>query len=124
MNESDLIVIFVCLIFDFSPSIQVLLRRGTTKDGVYIHAPNGLFDHDIFHLAWAPTISALNQIVDRAAEAVTVDRVLVAYRKISLVAAHYNMTDVFDHVVSSLIQFTNLLVPDSPATSVIQQVLL
>lgn len=38
---------------------KMLLRRGTTKDGVFLHASNGLFDDDLLRLSWAPTVEAL-----------------------------------------------------------------
>lgn len=45
---------------------KVLLRRGETKDGVYIHAPNGLFDYDLFSLIWGPTVTALSFMFDKS----------------------------------------------------------
>lgn len=45
---------------------KVLLRRGDGKDGVYIHAQNGLFDHDLFSLIWGPTVAALSFMFDKS----------------------------------------------------------
>lgn len=51
----------------------------------------------------------------------SVERMLAAFEKICFVAAHYGMSDVFDHVVVTLIKFTNLLGANTE-TSPIQQV--
>lgn len=45
---------------------KVLLRRGASKDGIFIHAPAGLFDHDLFSLIWGPSVAALSFIFDRS----------------------------------------------------------
>ena len=101
---------------------KVLLRRGTTKDGIFIHAPNGLFDHDLYTLSWTPTVSALSAILERAGDSTTVERIMAAFRKVSLVAAHYALSDVFDHVIATLVKFTTLLHTNTEITT-IQQVI-
>ena len=90
---------------------KVLLRRGATKDGRYIHAPNGLFDRDLFALSWAPTMAALSCLLDKAQPEGSgiVEWVLQAIRKVSTVAADFGRTDVFDHVVQTMIKFSCLL---------------
>lgn len=100
---------------------KVLLRRGATKDGRYIHAPNGLFDRDLFCLSWGPTMAALSCMLDKAQPEGSgiVEWVLQAIRKVSTVAAHFGRTDVFDQVVQTMIKFSCLLPSgDSPPIQV------
>lgn len=47
---------------------KVLLRRGASKDGIFIHASGGLFDHDLFSLIWGPSVAALSFIFDRSSD--------------------------------------------------------
>ena len=91
---------------------KVLLRRGATKEGCFIHAPNGIFDRDLFDLAWTPTVAALSCLLDKASAEQgngILDWVFQAFRKVSTVAADFNRTDVFDYVIQLLIKFTLLL---------------
>lgn len=91
---------------------KVLLRRGTTKDGNYLHAPNGLFDGDLFAISWASIVSALGCMLDKAPSDCSngmIEWILLALRKVSTVAAYHGRSDVFDHVIQMLIKFTTLL---------------
>lgn len=45
---------------------KVLLRRGVGKDGLYVHAPEGLYDHDLFSLIWSPTNAALGAVFEKS----------------------------------------------------------
>lgn len=98
---------------------RVLLRRGATKDGEFLHAPNDTFDADLFKISWAPTVTALSVLFDKAADDNILERVMEAFCKISTTAAHYLMSDVFDQVMSILIKFSTL---QHTAESSIQQV--
>ena len=91
---------------------KMLLRRGATKDGHYLQSPNGLFDRDLFSLAWSPSVSALSCLLDKApadGSGGMIEWVLLALRKVSTVAAHFGRSDVFDHIVQLLVKFTSLL---------------
>ncbi|XP_077538391.1 sec7 domain-containing protein garz [Haemaphysalis longicornis] len=94
---------------------KVLLRRGASKAGRFVHAPNGLLDHDLFTLVWGPTVAALASVLDRApCESLVLQRALGGYRKCAMVAAHYAMSDVFDNLVISLCKFTALSTAENP----------
>ncbi|KAL1421274.1 hypothetical protein MTO96_023245 [Rhipicephalus appendiculatus] len=96
---------------------KVLLRRGAGKAGHFMHAPNGLLDHDLFTLVWGPTVAALASVLDRVpCESLVLQRALGGYRKCAMVAAHYAMSDVFDNLVISLCKFTALSTAESPET--------
>ena len=59
---------------------KVLLRRGTSPDGDYIHAPNGLFDHDLFSLIWGPTVAALSFVFDKSNDITIYHKALTGFR--------------------------------------------
>jgi brefeldin A-resistance guanine nucleotide exchange factor 1 len=59
---------------------KVLLRRGDSKDGVFIHAPNGLFDHDLFSLIWGPTVAALSFVFDKSNDATIYQKAISGFR--------------------------------------------
>ncbi|XP_066992463.2 Golgi-specific brefeldin A-resistance guanine nucleotide exchange factor 1 [Anabrus simplex] len=88
---------------------KVLLRRGASKDGVFIHAPNGLFDHDLFSLIWGPTVAALSFVFDKSNDATIYQKAISGFRKCAMISAHYGMSNDFDNLVISLCKFTTLL---------------
>ncbi|XP_039279024.1 Golgi-specific brefeldin A-resistance guanine nucleotide exchange factor 1 isoform X3 [Nilaparvata lugens] len=88
---------------------KVLLRRGQGLDGVYVHAPNGLFDHDLFSLIWGPTVAALCYLFDKSSDPAIYHKAISGFRKCAMISAHYGMSNVFDHIVASLCKFTMLL---------------
>ncbi|KAG1678115.1 Golgi-specific brefeldin A-resistance guanine nucleotide exchange factor 1 [Nymphon striatum] len=89
---------------------KLLLKRGTTKDGIFVHAPNGLYDHDLFSLIWGPTVAALSFVFDKSShDASITQRAISGFRKCAMISAHYGMSDVFDNLIISLLKFTTLL---------------
>ncbi|XP_065333294.1 Golgi-specific brefeldin A-resistance guanine nucleotide exchange factor 1 isoform X2 [Cloeon dipterum] len=88
---------------------KVLLRRGASKEGVYIHAPNGLFDHDLFSLIWGPTVAALSFVFDKSNDATIYQKSISGFRKCAMISAHYGMSNDFDNLIISLCKFTTLL---------------
>uniref|UniRef100_A0A5S6QUR4 SEC7 domain-containing protein n=1 Tax=Trichuris muris TaxID=70415 RepID=A0A5S6QUR4_TRIMR len=89
---------------------EVLLRRGSTDQGRFLHAPSGLYDHDLFSLVWGPTIAALSFVFDKTSEQdAVVARIISGFRKSAAIAAHYSMCDVFDNLIISLCKFSTLM---------------
>ncbi|XP_075238410.1 sec7 domain-containing protein garz isoform X2 [Lycorma delicatula] len=88
---------------------KVLLRRGQSQDGSFVHAPNGLFDHDLFSLIWGPTVAALCYVFDRSKDPAIYQKAISGFRKCAMISAHYGMSNVFDHIIASLCKFTMLL---------------
>ncbi|XP_056018280.1 Golgi-specific brefeldin A-resistance guanine nucleotide exchange factor 1-like isoform X3 [Ostrea edulis] len=88
---------------------KVLLRRGTTKDGLFLHVPSGSFDHDLFTLIWGPTVAALSFVFDKSSDDSIIQKAIAGFRKCAMISAHYGMSDVFDNLVISLCKFTTLL---------------
>jgi len=58
---------------------KVLLRRGAGRDGVFLHAPAGLFDHDLFSLIWGPSVAALSFVFDRSSEPHVYQRAIAGF---------------------------------------------
>lgn len=74
---------------------KVLLRRGNSKDGVYIHAPNGLFDHDLFSLIWGPTVAALSFVFDKSNDATIYQKSISGFRYV--ININNNFFSVFNN---------------------------
>jgi len=89
---------------------KLLIRRGAVggADSQYVHAPAGSYNHEIFGIVWAQTVSALSFVYDRSVEVGVVERSIGGFRKCAQVAAFYMMSDVFDNIVISLCKFTAL----------------
>jgi brefeldin A-resistance guanine nucleotide exchange factor 1 len=68
---------------------KVLLRRGGSKDGVFVHAPNGLFDHDLFSLIWGPTVAALSFVFDKSNDATIYQKAISGFRYVVVLNAVY-----------------------------------
>lgn len=47
---------------------KVLLKRGDTDEGSFLHAPVGWNDHDLFGIIWGPTTAALSYVFDKSAD--------------------------------------------------------
>ncbi|KAM3724305.1 Golgi-specific brefeldin A-resistance guanine nucleotide exchange factor [Dirofilaria immitis] len=88
---------------------KVLLRRGETKEGEFIHVPAGWNDHDLFGIIWGPASAALSFVFDKSGRDTILQKVLNGYRKCASIAAHYGMTDVFDNLIIHLCKFSTLM---------------
>ncbi|KAL4088566.1 hypothetical protein QTP88_023655 [Uroleucon formosanum] len=94
---------------------KVLLRRASGKDGTYIQAPSGVFDHELFSICWGPTLAALSFIFDKSNHQTVYTRTIFGLRKCAFICAHYGMCAEFDSLIISLCKFTNLQNnPDCP----------
>ncbi|XP_025416459.1 Golgi-specific brefeldin A-resistance guanine nucleotide exchange factor 1 isoform X2 [Sipha flava] len=87
---------------------KVLLRRASSKDGSYIQAPSGVFDHELFSICWGPTLAALSFIFDKSNHQTVYTRTIFGLRKCAFICAHYGMCAEFDSLIISLCKFTNL----------------
>ncbi|BES91822.1 Sec7 domain [Nesidiocoris tenuis] len=90
---------------------NVLLRRGASDDGIYIHCPNGLLDHDLFSLIWSPAVAALSTLFDKAKEQAIYLKAISGFRKCAMISAHYGMSNDFDNLIVTLCKYTALRYP-------------
>ncbi|KAG8226681.1 hypothetical protein J437_LFUL005495, partial [Ladona fulva] len=88
---------------------KVLLRRGASKEGTFIHTPVGLFDHELFTLIRRPTVAALCLVFDRSDYPMIYELAISGFKKCAMISAHYSMSNDFDSLVISLCKFTTLL---------------
>ncbi|KAF3708606.1 Golgi-specific brefeldin A-resistance guanine nucleotide exchange factor 1 [Channa argus] len=87
---------------------SVLLHRGATPEGVFLHLPPGSYDHDLFSMTWGPTIAALSYVFDKSLDDNIIQKAITGFRKCAMIAAHYGFSDVFDNLIISLCKFTTL----------------
>ncbi|KAL6101462.1 gbf1 [Pungitius sinensis] len=87
---------------------SVLLHRGATPEGVFLHLPPGSYDHDLFTMTWGPTIAALSYVFDKSLDENIIQKAITGFRKCAMIAAHYGFSDVFDNLIISLCKFTTL----------------
>ncbi|NWY56676.1 GBF1 factor, partial [Chionis minor] len=87
---------------------NVLLHRGATDEGIFLHVPPGSYDHDLFAMTWGPTIAALSYVFDKSLEETIIQKAISGFRKCAMISAHYGLSDVFDNLIISLCKFTAL----------------
>ncbi|KAI5108102.1 Golgi-specific brefeldin A-resistance guanine nucleotide exchange factor 1 isoform X1, partial [Silurus meridionalis] len=87
---------------------SVLLHRGATSEGIFLHVPPGSYDHDLFTMTWGPTIAALSYVFDKSLEDAIIQKAIAGFRKCAMISAHYGFSDVFDNLIISLCKFTTL----------------
>ncbi|KAM9848105.1 Golgi-specific brefeldin A-resistance guanine nucleotide exchange factor 1 [Aulostomus maculatus] len=87
---------------------SVLLHRGATPEGIFLHLPPDSYDHDLFTMTWGPTIAALSYVFDKSLDDNIIQKAITGFRKCAMIAAHYGFNDVFDNLIISLCKFTTL----------------
>ncbi|KAG8552110.1 hypothetical protein GDO81_004410 [Engystomops pustulosus] len=87
---------------------NVLLHRGATPEGLFLHVTPGSYDHDLFTMTWGPTIAALSYVFDKSMEESIIQKAISGFRKCAMISAHYGLSDVFDNLIISLCKFTTL----------------
>ena len=98
---------------------KVLLRRGETPEGIFLHAPTGWNDQSLFALIWGPPISSLSYVFGKTdrdiilkvskhlfLEDKLLQRALNGYRKCASISAFFGMENVFDNLVITLCKFS------------------
>lgn len=59
---------------------SVLLHRGATPEGVFLHLPPGSCDHDLFSMTWGPTIAALSYVFDKSLDESILQKAIAGFR--------------------------------------------
>ena len=59
---------------------KVLLRRGGTMEGRYLHVPTGAYDRELFTLVWGPTVAALSFVFDKSADENIIHKAISGFR--------------------------------------------
>ncbi|XP_069741695.1 Golgi-specific brefeldin A-resistance guanine nucleotide exchange factor 1 isoform X1 [Narcine bancroftii] len=87
---------------------NILLNRGSSTEGIFLHVPPGSFDLDLFTMTWGPTIAALSYVFDKSLDETIIQKAISGFRKCAMISAHYGLSDVFDNLIISLCKFTAL----------------
>lgn len=86
---------------------ELVTRSRQNRD--FIVCNSNQFDLAMFKLVWKPTISAIAFAFISFEDEYTIQRAIAGFRQCATLAGHFNLPDVFDFVVISLSQATNLL---------------
>ncbi|XP_050981494.1 Golgi-specific brefeldin A-resistance guanine nucleotide exchange factor 1 isoform X6 [Labeo rohita] len=87
---------------------SVLLHRGASSEGLFLHVPESSYDRDLFTMTWGPTIAALSYVFDKSLDDNIIQKAIAGFRKCAMISAHYGFSDVFDNLIISLCKFTTL----------------
>lgn len=85
---------------------KVLLRKGSSKDGLYYHVIDGHFDRELFSLIWGPIITALSFVFDKSEEQFVYRKALLGFQECALISSHFGMTQNLDMLITTLSKFT------------------
>lgn len=59
---------------------SVLLHRGATPEGLFLHLPPGSYDSDLFTMTWGPTIAALSYVFDKSLDENILQKAITGFR--------------------------------------------
>ncbi|XP_076275076.1 sec7 domain-containing protein garz isoform X2 [Rhynchophorus ferrugineus] len=85
---------------------KVLLRKGASKEGLYMHIPQGTYDSELFKLIYGPVVAALCGVYEKSEESSIFKHIIMGFEKCSTVAAQFGMTENLDTLILSLCKFT------------------
>lgn len=86
---------------------KVLIRKGATKDAIYLHTNSGTYDKELFSLIWAPVLSALSFVYDRSEDPSVYKRAVSGFENCAFICSHYNLTSNLDMLILTLCKFTS-----------------
>nr|XP_032805808.1 Golgi-specific brefeldin A-resistance guanine nucleotide exchange factor 1 isoform X1 [Petromyzon marinus]XP_032805809.1 Golgi-specific brefeldin A-resistance guanine nucleotide exchange factor 1 isoform X1 [Petromyzon marinus]XP_032805810.1 Golgi-specific brefeldin A-resistance guanine nucleotide exchange factor 1 isoform X1 [Petromyzon marinus]XP_032805811.1 Golgi-specific brefeldin A-resistance guanine nucleotide exchange factor 1 isoform X1 [Petromyzon marinus] len=87
---------------------NLLLHRGVSQEGLFLHVPGGAYHLDLFTMSWGPTIAALSFVFDKSTDETIIQKAISGFRKCAMISAYYGLSDVFDNLIISLCKFTML----------------
>ncbi|KAF9184746.1 GDP/GTP exchange factor for ARF [Haplosporangium sp. Z 767] len=99
----------------FNYAWKELLRRAETA-GPLIVSNTSMYDKELFVSSWKPIMSAISYAFNMAQDDATLQKSLTGYYQCAILAAHYQLPDIFDRIITSLARMTGLLdTPNNPA---------
>lgn len=75
---------------------SVLLHRGATPEGIFLHLPPSSYDHDLFTMTWGPTIAALSYVFDKSLDDNIIQKAITGFRYASLKWSAAKLTEQAD----------------------------
>ncbi|KAJ8926524.1 hypothetical protein NQ314_021126 [Rhamnusium bicolor] len=85
---------------------KVLLRKGQSKEGIYLHVNGGTYDSELYQLIYGPIVAALSFVFEKSEEQSIYKRVMQGFERCAFIAANFNMTKNLDMLLLSLCKFT------------------
>lgn len=85
---------------------KVLLRKGTSKDGLYYHVNDKVYDNELYQLIYGSIVAALSFVYEKAEDQNVYKKVLEGFGKCAVIAANFNMTKNLDMLILTLCKFT------------------
>nr|CAI5834185.1 unnamed protein product [Callosobruchus analis] len=85
---------------------KLLLRKGQSKDGTYVHVGLGTYDRELFQLIYGPFVAALSFVYEKSDDQVVHKKVMRGFESCANIAANFNMTKNLDMLVLSICKFT------------------
>ncbi|XP_062554082.1 Golgi-specific brefeldin A-resistance guanine nucleotide exchange factor 1 [Armigeres subalbatus] len=103
---------------------KVLLRRGSTKDGMFHHVFGPNHDRELFRIIQGSTLTALSFIFDKSPDNTQLyQKSMNGFIKSAVVASHYDLHSDFDALILTLCKFTSLLNPPADVHEITANVL-
>uniref|UniRef100_A0A672KPN6 Golgi-specific brefeldin A-resistance guanine nucleotide exchange factor 1 n=1 Tax=Sinocyclocheilus grahami TaxID=75366 RepID=A0A672KPN6_SINGR len=59
---------------------SVLLHRGASSEGIFLHVPESSYDRDLFTMTWGPTIAALSYVFDKSLDDTIIQKAIAGFR--------------------------------------------
>lgn len=59
---------------------SVLLHRGSSSEGIFLHVPESSYDRDLFTMTWGPTIAALSYVFDKSLDDTIIQKAIAGFR--------------------------------------------
>lgn len=87
---------------------KVLLRRGVSKDGVYIHVAGGSYDTDLFTLIWGPIVAALSFVFDKSDDTTVYKKAIQGFERCAFISSNFGMCQNLDMLILTICKFTLL----------------
>lgn len=87
---------------------KVLLRRGNSKDGLYIHVSSGVYDDNLLSIIWGPVVAALSFVFDKSDDPNIYRKALQGFERCAFISSHFGMCKNLDMLVLTLYKFTLL----------------
>ncbi|KAF9579932.1 GDP/GTP exchange factor for ARF, partial [Lunasporangiospora selenospora] len=99
----------------FNYAWKELLHRAETA-GLLVVSNTSMYDRELFVASWKPIMSAISYAFNVAQDDVTLQKALTGYYQCAILAAHFQLPEIFDRITTSLCRMTGLLdTPIKPA---------
>ncbi|CAH1968968.1 unnamed protein product [Acanthoscelides obtectus] len=85
---------------------KLLLRKGQSKDGVYLHVGLGTCDRELFQLIYGPFVAALSFVYEKSEDQAVYKKVMHGFESCANIAANLNMSKNLDMLILTICKFT------------------